>query len=299
LPKPGETVEGDNYVESCGGKGANQAVAAARLGAKVALVARVGNDQRGETLLSQLNRENVDLRFVVRDVSAQSGLAVIQVDEKGEKQIMSVLGSNRLMPIADIQLAETALSNTSVVLAQFEAPIDTVMEAIRIGSEAGALIVLDPAPPISAVPAELFPFVDLIKPNAAEALSLTGISVKDHASARTAAQWLLKRGVKAVAIEAGGEGNLLIWPGGEQLLPKYPVKSIDATGAGDAFAAAMAVALAEGRSVEVAAHFASAAAALATTKIGAQAGLPRRDAILKLIDHYDPEQLVRWNAASA
>jgi ribokinase len=156
------------------------------------------------------------------------------------------------------------------------------MTAVRLGHEAGCQVVLDPAPPVP-LPDELLGMVDVIKPNEDEAEVLTGIQARHRASARTAAQKLLGRGVGAVAVQAGDEGNLLVWHGGECFLPNLPVNSIDETGAGDAFAAALAVQLAEGRSLEEAGPFASAAAALTTTKLGAQAALPRRDEVVQLL----------------
>jgi ribokinase len=278
LPRPGETVQGERLLEGPGGKGANQAVAAARLGARVALVARVGADDRGRALLDHLRDDRVDTAHVRSDPAAGTGVALVQVDRRGQKQIMAVPGANLGLTVADVRAAAGTIEAARVLLVQLEIPLECVAEAIRIARRAGARVVLDPAPP-TALPDELLGLVDVIRPNASEARALTGIRVSDRASARRAAQALLERGVGAAAVSAGARGNLLVWAGGECWLPKIPVEAIDATGAGDAFAAGLAVALAEGRTLAEAGPFASATAALKTTRLGAQAGLPRRDEV--------------------
>jgi ribokinase len=282
LPTPGTGVEGEAFYVGPGGKGATQAVAAARLGARVALVARLGGDERGEGLLAHLAAEGVDTRYVARDPLAPTGVTLLQVDERGAKQSLSVPGANRHLTVADVQAATAALTATRVVLGSLEVPLEAVMAAICLGRAAGARILLDPAPPL-ALPDELLRLVDAIKPNAHEAEALTDIRARDRPSARLAAERLLARGVGAVAVQAGEEGNLLVWRGGEHWLPQASVASVDTTGAGDAFAAALAVAWAEGRMLEEAGPFASAAAALATTALGAQTALPRREAVLDLL----------------
>ena len=282
LPTPGETALGEEFHEGPGGKGANQAVAAARLGARTALVARLGRDRRGDELAERLSAEGVDLRHVVRDAEAVTGAAVILVDHHGEKEILIAPGANGRMGAADLDAAADMIRSARVVLCQLEIPLEAVSAAFRLGRAAGAKTVLDPAP-ARPLPDELLRLLDVIRPNASEAEALTGIPVHDRAAARRAAEQLLGRGVRAVAVQAGDEGNLLVWAGGECWMPKLPVKSIDATGAGDAFAAGLAVMLAEGRPLDEAGPFANAAAALATTVVGAQSGLPRREAVEKLL----------------
>ncbi len=283
LPSPGETVLGDEFHEGPGGKGANQAVAAARLGARTALVARLGRDRRGDELAERLAAEGVDLRHAARDADAPTGAAVIMVDGRGQKSILIAPGANGRLSPADVDAAAGMIQAARVVLCQLEAPLDAVLTACRLGRAAGARVILDPAP-ARPLPDELFPLLDVIRPNASEAETLTGIKVTDRDSARRAAQSLLGRGVLAVAVQAGDEGNLLVWVGGECFMPKLPVRSIDATGAGDAFAAALAVMIAEDHPPAEAGPFANAAAALATTVVGAQEGLPRRDAVQRLLD---------------
>lgn len=278
LPRPGESIQGETFQEGSGGKGANQAVAAARLGARVALIGRIGSDERGTVLLEGLDRESVDRRYLIRDSGAASGVSLIMVDQRGEKAIFSILGANLRLSVADVRAAADAIRSAKVLLAQLEVPLVTVTEAVQIAHEAGATVVLDPAP-AQPLPDALLRQVDLIRPNSNEAGMLTGIEVRDRDSARAAAHRLLERGAKAVCVQAGDGGNLLVWRDGEQWLPKMEVKSVDATGAGDAMAAAFAAELARGASLQSAGRFANAAAALATTKLGAQAGLPRREEV--------------------
>jgi ribokinase len=283
LPDPGETVEGDAFQAAPGGKGANQAVAVARLGGRVAFVGCVGQDPRGDDLLSRLQTEGVQTGQVVRTTQAPTGVALIFVGERGQKQIVVAPGANRRMQVHDVEAAVEAITTSRVLLTQLELPLECVTAGLRIAHRAGVRVVLDPAP-ARRLPRALLSLVDVIRPNAAEAGTLTGITVKTRASARKAARALLDQGVRAVAIQAGDEGNLLLWNGGERWLPKIPVLTVDATGAGDAFVAALSLRLAQGIAFEDAGPFASAAAALTTTVLGAQAGLPRREAVLRLLE---------------
>nr|WP_290228373.1 ribokinase [Trichocoleus desertorum] len=282
LPQPGETIQGETFLAAPGGKGANQAVAVARLGARVAFVARIGQDERGQTLMANLQAQGVDTRYLIQDPQAPTGVALIMVGQGGEKQILTAPGANHQLAMADIEATQAAIASTKVVLAQLESPLAVVQAAFRLAREAGARTVLDPAPAVP-LPDELLQLIDLIRPNSSEAEVITGTKVTDPDSARQAAAILLQRGVGAVAVQAGNAGNLLIWPEGECWLPKVPVQSIDATGAGDAFAAAIAVALAENQPWSEAGRFANAAAAIATTGFGAQTALPTRAAIMNLL----------------
>ncbi len=281
LPSPGETVSGSSFTTAPGGKGANQAVAAARLGARVTFVGRIGEDERGDRVLSAFHREKVETSHIIRDPAAPTGVALVQVDDSGEKQILAVPGANQRLTPADVQRAADVIRGADLLILQLEVPFDAVRAAAQLARDAGVKIVLDPAPPIP-LPDDLLALVDVIKPNSGEARVLTGVEVKDRDSARTAAKQLLDRGVGAVAIAAGEEGTLAVCADAEYWLGRLPVKSVDATGAGDAFVAALSVALAEGDSFGDACSFANAAAALATTIIGAQAGMPSRDAVQAL-----------------
>ena len=285
LPGPGETNNGDTFFSGPGGKGANQAVAISRLGGRVAMIGAVGDDSRGEDLIQRARVEGVDVERVRRIGRTQTGAAVIHVDAAGKKQILAVPGANYRLVAEDVRNTLAAIASAdpasvtrhfsrAVVLAQLEVPLECVEAAFKWARDVGARTVLDPAPPVQ-LRDDLLSLVDVVKPNAAEAELLTGIRVADRDSARKAARALLDRGVGAVAVAAGDEGNLLVWKGGEHWLPRLKVKAVDATGAGDAFAGTLALYLARGRPLVEAATFANAAAALKTTKLGAQPGLPR------------------------
>lgn len=282
LPRPGETVQGEEFVEAAGGKGVNQAVAAARLGASVGLVARVGSDARGDGIVAALWAEGVDARFVVRDPEAITGVALIQVGEQGQKAILTAAGANRRLSHSDVQAAAPALAAARILLVQLEVPIEITMAAVSLTRKAGGQVILDAGPAVP-LPDAFLREINIVRANASEAEVISGLPVRDRASARAAAVELLRRGVQAAALQAGEEGNLLVWRDGEAWLPKIPVESIDATGAGDTFAAALATYLVGGHSLEEVGRFANAAAALATTVLGAQAGLPRRAAVEELL----------------
>jgi len=282
LPRPGETVEGDCFLEAFGGKGANQAVACARLGASVAFIGRVGRDPRGDATIENFRREKVDIRFLRRDARAATGVALIMVDASGEKKIAAAPGANRSISVADVDRAAATIRRTKVLLMQYEAPVASVIRAAEIARAAGVLIIVDPAP-ARPTPQRLLKLIDVVRPNSAEAKTLTGINITDAKTARRAAGKLFASGLKMVSFQIGERGDLVIWPEGERWLPRLRVKTVDATGAGDAFAAGLAVALAEGRPFAEAGQFANATAALATTKLGAQPAMPGRATVLRLL----------------
>jgi ribokinase len=279
LPTPGETVRGDEFTEAAGGKGANQAVAAARLGARVAMVGRVGADANGTRVIERLRAEGVDVSHIVRDDDLPTGVAIIQVGGDGEKQILTSPGANMRLTVADVERARTLVEHSPVLLAQLEPPLTVIDASVRIAHRAGVRVIIDPAPPVP-LSDDLLRRVYLIRPNSDEAEVLTGIRVHDRSSARSAADSLLDRGVEVVVLQAGPAGDLMVWSGdggpNELWLPRHRVEAVDATGAGDAFAAALATMIGLGRPLGEAARFGSAAAAIKTTKLGAQAGLPTR-----------------------
>jgi ribokinase len=248
----------------------------------VALVARVGRDTRGDAVLAALHDEGVETRFVTRDPSEPTGVGLCQVGASGEKQILSAAGANARLTAARVREAADALCSARVVLCQLGVPVEAVTEAVGIARGAGARVILDPGPP-AHVPDTLIAQLDVIRPNTSEAQALTGIAVCDRRTAREAAANLLRRGAKSAAVQAGEHGDVLLSEDWELWLPRFEVKRLDATGAGDAFASALAVCLAEGRPLQEAGPFASAAAALATMVLGAQATLPRRKAVLELL----------------
>jgi ribokinase len=274
LPRPGMSLDGDVFLASPGGKGANAAVAAARLGARTALIGCVGGDNRGRAHIATLASEGVHVVHIGVDARSPTGAAVIHVDSRGQKQILAALGANLRMSVEAVEAARDMIQSSRILLMQLEVPVECVTAAVRLGHDAGVRIVLDPAPP-RVLPDDLLALVDVVRANGAEVAALTGVYVHDTASARDGARALLARGAQAVIVEAE-KGNLLVSRAEEEWFPELPVERVDATGAGDAFSAALAVALAEGQPLAAAGRFASGAAALATTALGAQAGLPRR-----------------------
>jgi ribokinase len=282
LPNPGDTVDAEEFTEAPGGKGANQAVAASRLGASTTLIARVGMDERGQKIVNRLISEGVNTEHISYDAQVGTGIALIMVDALGQKQIMADHSANRWLSTIDIQVARDAISNAKVLVAQLEVPIEATAEAMRIAREAGVRVVLDPAPP-QPLPDDVLAMVDMLRANSGEAELISGVKITNRKSAEKAAAALMKRGVGAVMLEVPGAGNLCVWAEGSELLGKLQVDSVDATGAGDALTAGLAVALAENRSWPDAVRFATAAAALATTVVGAQAGLPKRAAVDELM----------------
>lgn len=282
LPGPGETAAGDVFQEGPGGKGANQAVGIARLGAPVALVSRVGADGRGDTLLDALQAARVGVGHVARDRDRATGVALIGVDSSGEKQIFTAPGANHGLSEADIDSAQATIAFAKVLVVGLEVPLTAVGAALRLAKAAGAKTILDPAPP-QPLSEDLLRLVDVIRPNAAEAEVLTNVRAADARSAAQCGRVLLARGVGAAIVPAGDAGNLVVSRDQQHLLPHHEVESVDATGAGDAFVAGLAFALGEGRSLIDAAAYGGAAAAFSTTRLGAQAGLPCREDLTALL----------------
>jgi ribokinase len=283
LPAPGETVLGGTFLMNPGGKGANQAVAAARLviapgsSTTVTFVANVGNDIFGRQALQQLEREGIRTDFVTTDANEPSGVALIGVDRKGENCIMVASGANaRLGPeqVAQALAAETDAANT-VVLLQLETPIPTVEYAIRQSHERGMRVVLNPAPAQGLDPVVLA-CLYVITPNETEAELLTGVRVTDETTAQRAAQRLHDAGVPNVVITLGSRGAYLSTLAGGSIITAPPVTAVDTTAAGDCFNGALVIAIAEGRDLPDAVAFACKAASISVTRMGAQASLPHR-----------------------
>lgn len=275
LPAPGETVTGGRFVMSRGGKGANQAVAAARLGADVRLVAKVGSDLFGDQAIDGYLREGIRTDCILRDPHEPTGVALILVDGRGENLISVASGANHALCPADVEQAAERIRTADMVLLQLEIPLATIEYTAQLASAAGVAVILDPAPaPAGPLPASLLRHVTYLKPNESEAGRLTGISVDDEISAQRAAAALLDAGAKHVIITLGGRGALCAGPDGSFFVPGYPVEAIDTTAAGDAFSGALGCELARGSSLEKAVRYANMAGALAVTRVGAQASLP-------------------------
>ncbi|HLH75069.1 MAG TPA: ribokinase [Chloroflexota bacterium] len=273
LPRPGETVTGGEFVSAGGGKGANQAIAAHRLGAQVTFVARVGDDGPGKQTLDNFVREGLDVSWIAIDPETPTGVALILVDRSGQNMISVAPGANRRLSAVDVDLARQKIASARVLLTQLEIPITTVRTALTLGKEHGLTTVLNPAP-AAVVPDDVLALVDWLTPNESEATALVGFPVVDPSSAIQAARQLLARGPTWVVVTRGEQGAIAVCEGQIINLPALPVAAVDATAAGDAFSAALSVGLARNWPVERTLRYASGAGALTATKIGAQPSLP-------------------------
>ena len=275
LPREGQTVMGGSFYTSHGGKGANQAVAARRLGAQVRFLGGIGTDPQGDQIVRQFEAEGIPIDGLIRMEDAATGVALIVVDGEGRNQIAVAPGANlRLSPEA-ARAHETLLLTAKVLLCQLEIPLETVQWALAAAREHAVLTILNPAP-ACALPDSVLSLVDCLTPNAAEAERLSGVSVDGPGSAARAAQRLLARGPKRVIVTLGSQGVLYCDGQAAMHYPAFPVQAVDTTGAGDAFNGALAVGLAAGGSWPEALPLANATAALTCTKRGAQASFPAR-----------------------
>jgi ribokinase len=281
LPTPGETVIGRDLHFIPGGKGANQAVAAARLGAETTLCGRLGDDAFSATLRAGLEREGVETSRVLTTTNTASGVAWIGVDASGENAITVIPGANGAVTPADVESWSPCLQSADVILLQLEIPLDAVVSTAERARRYGTRVILDVAPaPASALPEALWA-ADIVSPNQTEAAALTGIEVRDLASAERAARSLRDLGARCVVLKLGELGALVLESRHAAVhIPAPVIEPVDATAAGDAFTAALAVAWSEGMSLCDAARFACAAGACACLAMGAQPALPTRDAVL-------------------
>jgi ribokinase len=283
IPRPGETILGGKFVMAAGGKGANQAVAAARAGGDVTLVARVGKDIFGDEALSGFEKDGICVEHIRRDKESPSGVALIFVAAGGENSIAVASGANSRLSPADVQKARKAISSASMLVMQLETPLATVQAAAEIAAKAEVPIILNPAP-ACPLPDDLLRLVSILTPNETEAELLTGVKVIDDASAQKAADCLLARGVKTVILTLGVRGALVAGGDFSGLVPGYKVEAVDTTAAGDVFNGALAVALAKQLPMAEAVRFANAAAAISVTRLGAQPSAPKRKEIEKFLD---------------
>ena len=281
LPAPGETLTGHTFFTAPGGKGANQAVACARLGVPTRMVGRVGDDLFGEQLRASLRSFGVQDDGVLT-TPGPSGVALIAVDDLAENTIVIVPGANGSVSIADIPRLEAVLDGARILLVQLEVPIETVVAAARAAHTRGVTVILDPAPALP-LPDELYALADIITPNEHEAATLTGIAVRDDQGAIAAARALIARGARRVAIKLGARGALTADTEGEQFWSSFTVTPVDTVAAGDAFNGGLAVALSEGRSFDEAIRWGLAAGALSVTRHGAQPSMPERNEVLTLL----------------
>lgn len=273
IPAAGETILGGDFIMVPGGKGANQAVAAAKLGANVCFIAKLGEDVFGEQSLKNFKKERVNTDYVQKTREAPSGVALIMVDDKGENSIVVAPGANLKLSPEDVRAAKAEIKAAGAVVAQLEVPLDTIQCAAELANNSGVPFILDPAP-ARELPPELLEMVDVLTPNETEAQILTGIEVTDEDSARAASMNLLERGVKAVIVTLASKGFILVDSDQVEYVPAHKVQAVDSTAAGDAFTGSLAVGIAEGKPLLDAASFANYVAALAVTKMGAQSSMP-------------------------
>lgn len=282
LPRPGETLMGTSYIMVPGGKGANQAVAAARLGERTAFVGRIGADSFGEEARKAVAAEGVDMSAVAVDAQNGTGLAVISVDEAAENAIVVISGANMALDAGDVARCVSLLDEASVVLLQMETPLAAGLEVARAARERGVTVVLDPAP-ATALPEEVYALFDLVTPNETETEALLGQRPATPTEAQAAARKLCAQGAGAAVVKMGAQGAAYATAADSGFIPGFTVTAVDTVAAGDAFNGALAVALGERQPLAGAIRWASAAGALATTRRGAAPSMPYRAEVERLL----------------
>jgi len=277
LPKPGETLTGHVFETVPGGKGANQAVAVARLGVPTAMVGRVGDDSFGQDLLRGLQESGVTCDRILIDPSTHSGIAMIAVDDASENTIILVPGANGRVDESDVARLAEILPQSKVLLLQLEIPLPMVVAAAKAAKAVGVTVLFDPAPARTDLPAELFPLIDIITPNQVETGQLVGFPVANLEDAQRAAAILHQRGVGTVISKLGKAGAICMTAGETFEIPSFPVQAVDTVAAGDCFNGGLAAGLAAGLTLRDATTQAAAAAAISVTRPGAQPSLPTRE----------------------
>lgn len=277
-PAAGETLFGSSFTTNYGGKGANQAVAVARIGSGVTFMTKLGNDTFGQQMRQHFSEEGMDLTHILTDAESPTGTALITVENKGENRIIVVPGANARLTENDAESLSAEINSCRFVLTQLEIPLPTVLHIAEMTSAAGKQLILNPAP-ARPLPNSLLQKVFLITPNETEAEILTGIRVSDVESARRAALWFREKGVQQIVITIGSQGAFVFTDDFQGMVPAYKVKAIDTTAAGDVFNGALTVALSEGKTTADAARFGCAASALAVMRPGAQSSIPTRTEI--------------------
>ena len=278
LPRPGETILGGTFFMNPGGKGANQAVAIARLGGSVTFICKTGSDIFGHQSQQLFEEEGINTSYVFSDSGNPSGVALITVDEKAENCIVVASGANANLLPSDLAKAEEAIEQADLILMQLEVPMETVCFVADIAWQKGKKVILNPAP-AHPLPADLLRHLYLITPNETEAEMITGVKITDESSAGEAARLLSEMGVQHVIITLGSKGALIYSGGKAEMVPALKVEAVDTTAAGDVFNGALTVALSEGRSLKEAARFACKASAISVTRVGAQSSAPYRNEV--------------------
>lgn len=278
MPRPGETVLGGDFMMNHGGKGANQAVAAAKLGGPTMFIGKVGNDVFGRQTIEMLRGVGIDVSHLGVSETLPSGIALINVDDSGENSIAVASGANADLSAADIDAAEEAIKNAALIITQLESPLETVAHAARLAKKHGVPVILNPAPaPAKPLPEELMANIDILIPNETEAEIISGIEITDPASELEAINKIHAMGVKTVIFTLGSDGALVCENGECEKIPSFKVKAVDTTAAGDTFCGALCVALSEGKPIADAVRFANRAASISVTRMGAQQSIPTRD----------------------
>lgn len=279
IPKPGETVLGGTFFMNPGGKGANQAVAVARMGGEVVFIGKIGDDVFGRQSSQLFEEENVDIGGIISDENTSSGIALITVDSEGENSIVVAPGANANLSPEDVRKAISKYEDYKILLIQLEIPIETVAFTMQTGKDLGMKVILNPAPANIFIQ-EHFHLIDIITPNEHEAEMLSGIPIHNLDDARLAASKLQEMGVKDVIITLGKQGAAVLENGEFYHVETPIVETVDTTAAGDVFNGALTVALAEGKNLKEATQFACKAASIAVTRLGAQSSIPFRKEIL-------------------
>jgi ribokinase len=282
FPNPGETIFGKKFEMFPGGKGANQAVCAARLGCRTTFIGKMGNDDFREKLSSILIEAGVDIKNLLVDSNEHTGTALITVDDTGQNQIIVISGSNMKLSPKDIEQKSALFSAATVVLAQLEIPIETVVQVAELASKNHALFILNPAPAAS-LPERLFPLIDFITPNENELELLSGIKIVDDSSIKHASEKLMQKGVRNIIVTLGKRGAMLVNHSCAKLFPAKKVKVVDSTAAGDAFNGAFASSISDGHSIEESIEFANKVASISVTRMGAQSSMPFLNEIKDLL----------------
>jgi ribokinase len=282
LPKPGETILGGEFASASGGKGANQAVSAARAGGAVTFIARIGRDLFGDQAVAGFVADGINVNHLIRDQTNPSGVALIFIGRAGENSIAVAPGANGKLAPADLKKSREAFCEAGVLVLQLEIPMKTVEAAAELAAETGLRVILNPAP-AQWLPASLLRRVSVLTPNESEAELLTGVKLADQAAVARAAAKLLAQGAQNVVITLGSRGAYVAGKDASQMIPGYKVNAIDTTAAGDVFSGTLAAALAEGKPLVEAARFANAAAAISVTRRGAQPSAPTRKEIERVL----------------
>jgi ribokinase len=280
LPKPGETILGGKFLMNLGGKGANQAIAVAKLGGNVSFICKVGNDTFGKKAIASFCKEHIDTRYISISSDKPSGIALINVDSKGENCISVASGANSSLSIENIKEAENDIKEASIVLMQLEIPMGTVIYAANMAKKNGAIVILNPAPvPAKQLPIELLSNVDILTPNITETEMISGLQISDEESIKEAIKTISNKGVKNIIVTMGSKGALAYQNGVFFHVPAIKVDAIDTTAAGDTFCGGLSVAIAEGMTLLESIQFANKASSICVTRMGAQESIPLRQEI--------------------